>query len=244
MIYKLISKNDFRDNCGFGLIAHINGKKSHDIVIKSINALVSMTHRGAIGADGKTGDGCGILVDLDKDFFEEALLKEQSIKIKDEFAIGQIFLDHEIDLVLPKIKKILKKESLNLTALRKVPLNKKILIHDDDLKPLYDDLNTPGYIAVLHKLYEKAKDGGTSDKEIFTTACNFIGLLNETKEKWDNFKKKKLSLTEDEILQKINQRNKAREEKNYKLADEIRNELLDKGILIEDKDGKTMWKIK
>ena len=124
---KLISKNDFRDNCGFGLIAHINGKKSHDIVIKSINALESMTHRGAIGADGKTGDGCGILVDLDKDFFEEALLKEQSIKIKDEFAIGQIFLDHEIDLVLPKIKKILKKESLNLTALRKVPLNKKIL---------------------------------------------------------------------------------------------------------------------
>ena len=126
----------------------------------------------------------------------------------------------------------------------KVPLNKKILIHDDDLKPLYDDLNTPGYIAVLHKLHEKAKDGGTSDKEIFTTACNFIGLLNETKEKWDNFKKKKLSLTEDEISQKINQRNKAREEKNYKLADEIRNELLDKGILIEDKDGKTMWKIK
>ena len=124
---KLISKNDFRDNCGFGLIAHINGKKSHDIVIKSINALESMTHRGAIGADGKTGDGCGILVDLDKDFFEKALLKEQSIKIKDEFAIGQIFLDHEIDLVLPKIKKILKKESLNLTALRKVPLNKKIL---------------------------------------------------------------------------------------------------------------------
>ena len=91
---KLNSKNDFRDNCGFGLIAHINGKKSHDIVIKSVKALESMTHRGAIGADGKTGDGCGILVDLDKNFFEEVLLKEQSIKIKDEFAIGQIFLDH------------------------------------------------------------------------------------------------------------------------------------------------------
>ena len=124
---KLISKNDFRDNCGFGLIAHMNGNKSHDIVIKSINALESMTHRGAIGADGKTGDGCGILVDLDKNFFEEALLKEQSIKIKDEFAIGQIFLDCEIDLVLPKIKKILKNENLDLTAFRKVPVNKKIL---------------------------------------------------------------------------------------------------------------------
>ena len=123
-------------------------------------------------------------------------------------------------------------------------VDKKILINDDDLKPLYDDLNTPGYIAVLHKLYEKAKEGDVSDKEIFTTACNFIGLMEETKDQWDSFKKVKLTLTENEILKKINQRNKARDEKNYKLADEIRNELLDKGILIEDKDGKTIWKIK
>ena len=125
-----------------------------------------------------------------------------------------------------------------------VPINKKILIEDDDLKPLYDDLNTPGYIAVLHKLYEKAKEGSISDKEVFTTACNFIGLLNETTEQWNYFKKGKLTLTDEQILQKIEHRNKARDEKNYKLADEIRNELLDKGILIEDKDGKTIWKIK
>ena len=115
-----------------------------------------------------------------------------------------------------------------------VPINKKILIEDDDLKPLYDDLNTPGYIAVLHKLYEKAKEGSISDKEVFTTACNFIGLLNETTEQWNYFKKGKLTLTDEQILQKIEHRNKARDEKNYKLADEIRNELLDKGILIED----------
>ena len=42
----------------------------------------------------------------------------------------------------------------------------------------------------------------------------------------------------------IDQRNKARDNKNYELADKIRNELMDKGILIEDKDGKTTWKIK
>ena len=47
---KLFSKDDFRDNCGFGLIADINGIKSHKIINKSINALRSMTHRGAIGA--------------------------------------------------------------------------------------------------------------------------------------------------------------------------------------------------
>ena len=98
---KLISKNDFRDNCGFGLIADISGIKSHKIITKSINALKSMTHRGAIGADGKTGDGCGILVDLDKDFFINALNKEQNIQITNEFAIGQIFTKKNIqkDLV-------------------------------------------------------------------------------------------------------------------------------------------------
>ena len=69
-------------------------------------------------------------------------------------------------------------------------------------------------------------------------------MLNETKDQWNSFKKEKLILSDEEILQMIDKRNKAREKKNYKLADKIRNELLDKGILIEDNDGKTTWKIK
>ena len=64
---KLFSKKDFKDNCGFGLIANIKGNPSHNIVKDSIKALKSMTHRGAIGADGKTGDGCGLLLDIDKE---------------------------------------------------------------------------------------------------------------------------------------------------------------------------------
>ena len=124
-----------------------------------------------------------------------------------------------------------------------VPVHKKILIQDNDLKPLYDDLNTPGFIAVLHRLFDKAKDGNKKDKELFTTACNFIGLLNQSKEEWNTLKKKNLKLSEKDILSKINQRNEARQIKNYELADKIRNELLDKGILIEDDDGKKTWKI-
>ena len=49
------------------------------------------------------------------------------------------------------------------------------------LLPLYDDLNTPGYIANLHKLFDKAINGNDNDKKIFVSACNFIGILNETK---------------------------------------------------------------
>ena len=120
----------------------------------------------------------------------------------------------------------------------------KVLIPEEDLSPLYDDLNTPGYIANIHKLYEKAFKGSDKDKEIFTTACNFVGLLTETKSQWLEFKKGRLKISESDILQRIKERNLARDNKNYELADKIRNDLLDKGILIEDKDDKTTWKIK
>ena len=117
-------------------------------------------------------------------------------------------------------------------------------VSEDVLKPLFDDLNTPGYIANLHKLYDEATRGGDNDKNLFISACKFVGLLNETKEQWLNFKKSKISVNEKEIELKINERNQARLNKDYKEADRIRDELLDKGILIEDKDGRTLWKLK
>ena len=123
-------------------------------------------------------------------------------------------------------------------------LDKKILINEEDLLPLYDDLNTPGYISVLHKLFDKAKSGNQRDKENFIAGCNFVGLLQDSKEDWLSFKKRKIEITEKEIASMIDQRNDARNSKNYALADKIRSELLDKGVLIEDKDGKTTWKIK
>ena len=125
-----------------------------------------------------------------------------------------------------------------------VKLDKPKLISDDDLYPLYDDLNTPKYIANLHKLYEKSQSGNLEDKQEFVSACNFVGLLTETKDEWDKFKKNKSDLTDEMIEIKIKERNQARDDKNYELADKIRNELLEKGVQIEDKDGKTSWKFK
>ena len=122
------------------------------------------------------------------------------------------------------------------------PEIKDVDIPDLILKPLYEDLNTPGYIANLHQLYEKASKG--QDQDIFISACKFIGLFNENSNQWDSFKKNKASISEEEIKKMIDLRNKARENKNYKEADEIRNNLLDKGVLIEDKDDKTLWKFK
>jgi len=143
------------------------------------------------------------------------------------------------DKLLDECQKILNKWYDCYTEVKK-----KVLIPEDSLEPLYDDLNTPGYIANIHKLYDKAQNGSDKDKEIFTTACNFIGLLTDTKDQWLKFKKEKSDISEEEILTKIKERDKARKNKDYKLSDKIRDELLNKGVLIEDKDGKTIWKLK
>ena len=119
---------------------------------------------------------------------------------------------------------------------------KSVKVSDEILKPLYEDLNTPGYIANLHNLYEKANKGENID--LFISACKFIGLMNENSEQWNEFKKNRVSITESEIENLLSSRDKARENKNYKEADRIRDELLDKGVLIEDKDDKTQWKFK
>ena len=120
--------------------------------------------------------------------------------------------------------------------------SKSVKIPDEILKPLNDDLNTPGYIANLHVLYENANKGENID--LFISACQFIGLMNESKEQWQDYKKSKVSINKSEIENMVNLRNKARENKDYKEADRIRDELLDKGVLIEDKNGKTLWKFK
>ena len=147
----LFNREEFRDNCGFGLVANINGVKSHKIIINSIDALISMTHRGGVGSDGKTGDGCGLLFDIDHKFYADTILNEQNITLGDHFAIGQVFFNDDLENILPKIKKILKREKLELQTYRVVPTNEKILgpiafncmpkIYQLFIKPLNKDFN-------------------------------------------------------------------------------------------------------
>ena len=60
----LYRPEEFRDNCGFGLIAHVQGEASHRLLQTAIESLTCMTHRGGIAADGRTGDGCGLLMQM------------------------------------------------------------------------------------------------------------------------------------------------------------------------------------
>ena len=77
------------DNCGAGFICSLQGKKTNDIIHKALDILDCLEHRGAVSADGKTGDGAGILIEIPHEF-----LKDQcSFKLPEngEYAVGMVF---------------------------------------------------------------------------------------------------------------------------------------------------------
>ena len=178
---KLYKKKDFRDNCGFGLIASIDGVKSRSIVADSINALISMTHRGGIGADGKTGDGCGLLVDINKTFYKDLVYKEQKIELEENFAIGQMFYFDDIEKLLPRIKKILKNENLKLVTYREVPVNKKVLgdialkclpnIYQIFISPSNEDISENQFQTSLLQSRKFIEETYLNDEELYF--CSF-----------------------------------------------------------------------
>ena len=91
----LFRPEEFRDNCGFGLIAHTSGDASHRLLQTAIESLTCMTHRGGIAADGKTGDGCGLLMQMPRSFMQALSSDRFQHELSGSFAIGQIFLSSD-----------------------------------------------------------------------------------------------------------------------------------------------------
>ena len=81
-----------RDACGVGLVAAIDGKPRRDVVTLALAALKAVWHRGAVDADGKTGDGAGILIDAPRDFFAEQVSRTGHAVKEGPIFVGQIFL--------------------------------------------------------------------------------------------------------------------------------------------------------
>ncbi|MDC6482072.1 cysteine--tRNA ligase [Pelagibacteraceae bacterium] len=109
---------------------------------------------------------------------------------------------------------------------------------------LLDDLNTPKYFAKLHELFSLATKGDKDKKNEFNQACRLIGIFNENKEILEKRKKTSAKVDEKFILEQIEARIQARKSGNYKLADKIRDDLLENGIVVEDNQDKTQWKYK
>lgn len=118
-----------KENCGFGLIANIEGEPSHKVVRTAILGLSRMQHRGAILSDGKTGDGCGLLLQMPKKFFQ-AVAEEVGITLAKNFAVGMIFFPRDEALAQEYkaiIEEELTRETLNISLWRPVPTNPKML---------------------------------------------------------------------------------------------------------------------
>ncbi len=125
----LYQHSQARENCGFGLIAHLEGVASHRIVRTAINGLDRMQHRGGISADGKTGDGCGLLMQKPDSFFR-ALAEEHGWNLAKKYGVGMIFLSQDpIKAALAKdiINQEIARETLTLVAWRKVPIDASVL---------------------------------------------------------------------------------------------------------------------
>ena len=114
----------------------------------------------------------------------------------------------------------------------------------DNMDTLLDDLNTPGFIAKIHELYNYAKKGDEKSKKLFNSACKLIGLFDLNKNEWERLKKANTGISEELIIKKIAARTSAKQKGDFKLADQIRDELFNKGVIIEDQKDKTIWRYK
>lgn len=82
------------DSCGFGLIASLDNLPSRQLVERALTALERMAHRGAVGADGKSGDGCGILLQRPEKFLRR-VAQQNDIRLGAVFAAGNVFLGRD-----------------------------------------------------------------------------------------------------------------------------------------------------
>jgi glutamate synthase (NADPH/NADH) large chain len=114
-----------RDSCGFGLIANLDDQASHWLVETAITSLNRLTHRGAIAADGKTGDGCGLLIKKPERYLR-AVAREAGIRLAPQFAAGNVFLNSNPALAAAAkaaLERELQREGLELAGWRALPTN-------------------------------------------------------------------------------------------------------------------------
>ena len=115
---------NFKDNCGFGLLANIDNKATHRNVEDAITALERMMHRGAVAADGKSGDGSGLLFSMPRIFMRK-VANELGYDLPKQFAVAMIFMQNDKQKDI--INDICAKNDLKVLFYRDVPINTEAL---------------------------------------------------------------------------------------------------------------------
>ena len=116
------------DNCGAGFICSLQGKKTNDIIHKALDILDKLEHRGAVSADGKTGDGAGILIEIPHNF----LVKQCDFELPNanEYAVGMVFLpkkENQRSYAIGVFEKEIISQGLEVLGWRKVPVNPEVM---------------------------------------------------------------------------------------------------------------------
>jgi glutamate synthase (NADPH/NADH) large chain len=114
-------------SCGIGFVANIKGRKSHSIISQGLDILSNMTHRGAEGADKKTGDGAGVLIQVPRDFY---LIQGYSLPPEGQFGTGILFLpqdNSEAALCKERFLEIIKEEGVEFLGFREIPRDNTVI---------------------------------------------------------------------------------------------------------------------
>jgi len=162
-----------KDNCGFGLIAQMDDKPSHWLIETAIEALGNLTHRGAIGADGKTGDGCGLLMKKPDGFFR-AIAEELGFSLSDYYAVGMVFLSQDMAQATAnqaRVTKELTAQGLDVQGWRDVPVDPDTACGEQAMRSLpimrqvfvnagkeMDEAAFERHLYIARRLAEKAID--------------------------------------------------------------------------------------
>ncbi|WP_144175471.1 glutamate synthase large subunit [Pseudomonas sp. Kh13] len=126
----LYHPEEFKDNCGFGLIAHMTGEPSHHLLQTAMQALTCMTHRGGINADGKTGDGCGLLMQKPDQFLRAVAQEHFAVELPKQYAVGMVFFNQDpvkAEAARANMNREILAAGLKLVGWRKVPIDTSVL---------------------------------------------------------------------------------------------------------------------
>ncbi|MCX2887587.1 MULTISPECIES: glutamate synthase large subunit [unclassified Pseudomonas] len=126
----LYHPEEFKDNCGFGLIAHMTGEPSHHLLQTAMQALTCMTHRGGINADGKTGDGCGLLMQKPDQFLRAVAQEHFAVELPKQYAVGMVFFNQDpvkAEAARANMDREIQAAGLKLVGWRKVPIDTSVL---------------------------------------------------------------------------------------------------------------------
>ncbi|CAA6803890.1 MAG: Glutamate synthase [NADPH] large chain (EC [uncultured Sulfurovum sp.] len=181
----------FKDNCGFGLLASIDNIPSHKNLEDAVTSLSRMMHRGAVAADGKTGDGAGLLLSMPKSFFAKEA-SANSVYLPENYAVAMVFSNNPTDFDV--IAKICDNNDLKIIYTRTVPvdtnaLGKQALASLPTMKQVFVAPNSPVAInrfEALVYLSRKEIEAALMEDDTFyipsfsTSVISYKGLVMPT----------------------------------------------------------------